>query len=139
MCATVRAYTRTVQSPESTECLVERCVLKRWLRKHKAAPLGGTLGQQAAGARVFTLTHVALLYVRFATPVLQGNLSNFSHVGGLVCGLLVSFVILPNKRLDLWQRVLPWLGALGVVVWFTVLPPYTYHHVFPRMDCSPFS
>ena len=66
----------------------------------------------------------------------QPQVSHFSHLGGLVCGLLPTFLVLPNKQTDTLQRVLPALGLVSLVVWFTVLPIWVYRQVFPNMHCG---
>ena len=52
--------------------------------------------------------------------------SNISHAGGLLCGLLPSFLILPNLKSERWEAALPLVGVLCVLGFFVVLPVWLY-------------
>ena len=74
------------------------------------------------------------MYVRQANS--NRHNSDVSHLGGLICGLFPSFLVIPSfKRENDWEALLPFI-ALGVVfVAFVVFPLYIYMHMLP-MSCD---
>jgi len=64
--------------------------------------------------------------------------SDISHLGGLICGLFPSFLVIPSfkqKHQD-WEALLPFI-ALGVcVAVFIGFPIYIYYSVLP-VNCMP--
>ncbi len=54
----------------------------------------------------------------------QASLSHLSHIGGLVCGLLPSFLVLPRMGSERWEAAWPLVGLVGTLAWFAALPAY---------------
>ena len=76
------------------------------------------------------------LLIMVAQIILEGQTSHLSHVGGLLCGLLPSFVFLPNFSSERWEVALPPLGILTILLVCGVLPPYVYHETLEKLDCG---
>lgn len=66
---------------------------------------------------------------------LQTSVSHMSHLGGLLCGLMPAFIILPNLKWERWEVVLPVLGGMCIAAFFVVLPVWLYVQAFPDMKC----
>lgn len=71
-------------------------------------------------------------YASLSSP----STSHISHAGGLICGLLPSFLILPNLKSERWEAVLPLLGGASILVWFVVLPVWLYRVRFEGLVAS---
>lgn len=54
-----------------------------------------------------------------------------SHLGGLLCGLLPSFLILPRLGSERWEAAWPLVGFTSILVWFSVLPAFVYTQRLP--------
>ncbi len=82
-----------------------------------------------------TLVFVAILGATIAT---QSNVSNMSHVGGVVAGLFVGLAVLPvllPKRAPL-QHALRALGLVLLAAYFVTTPWLVWGRVLPNLDCA---
>ncbi len=71
------------------------------------------------------------------TVLTQQNISNYSHLGGVLCGLVPSLAFLPtvNTPRDTVQHVLRAVGALFAVLWFSIMPWAVWSRVLPDLSC----
>lgn len=68
--------------------------------------------------------------------LLQVKISHLSHVGGLICGLFLSFLFLPKLRKGRrWEMLLPALGLGVFVLFYIAIPVYLYCFRFKSIDC----
>mmetsp|Transcript_5445 Transcript_5445/g.10254 ORF Transcript_5445/g.10254 Transcript_5445/m.10254 type:complete len:467 (+) Transcript_5445:975-2375(+) len=79
-----------------------------------------------------------LIYFAWCAANSGRHSSDISHLGGLICGLFPSFLVIPSfkqKHQD-WEALLPFI-ALGVcVAVFIGFPIYIYYSVLP-VNCMP--
>ncbi|KAG2489608.1 hypothetical protein HYH03_011888 [Edaphochlamys debaryana] len=75
---------------------------------------------------------VLLGWLAYTLAQQQGGLSNMSHLGGLLCGLLPALVILPRLASERCEAAWPAVGGLALVVWFSVLPAWLYAVRLPQ-------
>ena len=85
------------------------------------------------------LMRICLMAMFFACFMLQvlteGSTSHVSHAGGLLCGLMPSFLFLPNFNSEKWEAMLPPLGLLTVLCVFVFMPIAIYQSVLPDLCC----
>lgn len=62
-------------------------------------------------------------------------MSHCAHLGGLLCGLFPSFLILPNFKSERWEAALPVLGLAAMFVVFVFFPTYIYEVHLPAVCC----
>lgn len=53
-------------------------------------------------------------------------MSHLSHLGGLLCGLLPSFLLLPQLGSERWEAALPLVGLACTLAIFVALPVWLY-------------
>ncbi|KAK3252000.1 hypothetical protein CYMTET_38690 [Cymbomonas tetramitiformis] len=68
------------------------------------------------------------------TVTTESNTSHLSHVGGFLCGLFPSFLVLPNFRAEKWEAMLPWAGLIVMVATFCIFPAIVYQVKFAELD-----
>ena len=69
-----------------------------------------------------------VFFILFLVTVLsRSNVSNWSHLGGLISGLFPAFLVLPKLGRQRLEAVLLYVGLVGFVTYFTLLFPIAYH------------
>jgi rhomboid protease GluP len=71
---------------------------------------------------------VVAFFVLFLVTVLsRSNVSNWSHLGGLISGTFPSFLVLPRFGRQRLEAVLLYVGVAGFVTYFAILFPLAYY------------
>ena len=69
-----------------------------------------------------------VFFVLFMVTVLsRSNVSNWSHLGGLISGLFPAFLVLPKLGRQKLEAALLYIGLIGFVTYFSLLFPLAYH------------
>ncbi|KXZ56948.1 hypothetical protein GPECTOR_1g855 [Gonium pectorale] len=82
---------------------------------------------------ILRCTAIAILlgFLIYTLAVHQGSVSAMTHLGGLLCGLLPSLLVLPRLASERAEAAWPALGGAAVLTWFTVLPAWVYRVRLP--------
>ncbi len=68
-----------------------------------------------------------VFFILFMVTVLtRSNVSNWSHLGGLLSGIFPAFLVLPKLGRQRLEAVLLYVGLTGFVTYFTLLFPIAY-------------
>ena len=100
-----------------------------------------TLFPEPAGRLRFEFDGVPLSLTALASERLRNQaatepgMSHWSHGGGILCGIIPSFVYLPNFNKEAWEEWLPIIAAVLTIVIFTAFPLGIYFEKFPDMSC----
>lgn len=78
-----------------------------------------------------------VFFVLFIITVFtQSHVSNWSHLGGFLSGLFLTMLFLPRLGKQRLEATFMYVGIVGTILYFTILPIIAYKVVFPSIQCS---
>ncbi len=66
----------------------------------------------------------------------NAHVSNWCHLGGFLGGVFPGMLVLPKLGRQRLEAALTYVGLIGLVLFFTILPCIAYFVVFPKLTCS---
>ena len=84
--------------------------------------------------KIFLAFAFFLLFI--ITIFSNAHVSNWSHLGGFLAGLFPSLLCLPRLGKQRLEAAFLYIGFVGMVLYFTILPIIATRVVIPRLICS---
>ena len=70
------------------------------------------------------------------TAFSNAHVSNWSHLGGFVSGLFPALLCLPRLGKQRLEAAFFFIGSIGTVLYFSILPAVAIKVVIPKLQCS---
>lgn len=70
------------------------------------------------------------------TAFSNAHVSNWCHLGGFLSGMFPSLLVLPRLGRQRLEAALTYVGLVGLILYFTILPVIAFRVVFPRLECG---